>query len=51
MVDTTLAAYVQDLQKRVTQDFDSGRIDIFVNNAAHMEPVQRLLDSDPETYW
>jgi NAD(P)-dependent dehydrogenase (short-subunit alcohol dehydrogenase family) len=50
-VDITSAESVRELHQRVTQAFDSGRIDVLVNKAAHMEPVQRLLDSDPETYW
>jgi NAD(P)-dependent dehydrogenase (short-subunit alcohol dehydrogenase family) len=28
-----------------------GGLDVLVNNAAHMEPVTKLLDSDPDTYW
>ncbi|OAL42940.1 putative NADP(+)-dependent dehydrogenase [Pyrenochaeta sp. DS3sAY3a] len=29
----------------------SGRLDVVVNNAAHMEPDVPLLDQDPEVYW
>lgn len=50
-VDITSPTSVQDLHKHITQAFPTKRIDILVNNAAHMEPVQRLLDADPETYW
>jgi NAD(P)-dependent dehydrogenase (short-subunit alcohol dehydrogenase family) len=42
---------VKELHERVTQAFESDRIDNLVNNAAHIEPMQRLLDTDPETYW
>lgn len=41
---------VQDLHDAVAQAF-SGRLDIVVNNAAHMEPDKPLLDSDPDVYW
>jgi len=34
----------------VTQDF-GGRLDVVVNNAAHMEPTTPMLDSDPDVYW
>jgi NAD(P)-dependent dehydrogenase (short-subunit alcohol dehydrogenase family) len=50
-VDITSLASVQDLHKHITKTFETNSIDILVNNAAHMEPVQRLLDSDPEVYW
>jgi NAD(P)-dependent dehydrogenase (short-subunit alcohol dehydrogenase family) len=50
-VDITSLSSVQELHKHVTQTFDNNSIDILVNNAAHMEPVQRLLDSDSEVYW
>ena len=50
-VDITSLPSVQAFHERVTQAFDSAPVDILINNAAHMEPVQRLLDSDPETYW
>ncbi|KAG7129355.1 Short chain dehydrogenase citE like protein [Verticillium longisporum] len=29
----------------------SGRLDVLVNNAAHMEPYERFLDADPDIYW
>jgi len=50
-VDITSLTSVQDLHKHITQTFNDNKIDILINNAAHMEPVQRLLDSDPEVYW
>lgn len=50
-VDITSPTSVRDLHQHITQTLPTPRIDILVNNAAHMEPVQRLLDADPETYW
>ena len=52
-VDITSLSSVQDFHDRVAQALDGSKpaVDILVNNAAHMEPVARLLDSDPETYW
>lgn len=50
-VDITSPSSVQELHERITQAFGNKSIDILVNNAAHMEPVQRLLDSDPDVYW
>ena len=50
-VDITSPSSVQELYERITQAFENKSIDIIVNNAAHMEPVQRLLDSDPDVYW
>jgi len=50
-VDITSPSSVQELHERTTQAFGNKSIDILVNNAAHMEPVQRLLDSDPDVYW
>ncbi|KAK5739816.1 hypothetical protein LTR17_005102 [Elasticomyces elasticus] len=29
----------------------NGRLDVLVNNAAHQEPYQSFLDSDPDVYW
>nr|KAG7122158.1 Short chain dehydrogenase citE like protein [Verticillium longisporum] len=28
-----------------------GRLDVLINNAAHMEPYERFLDADPDVYW
>ncbi|KAL6912647.1 hypothetical protein FSST1_010407 [Fusarium sambucinum] len=38
------------MQEDVAKAF-SGRLDVVVNNAAHMEPYERLLDIDPDVYW
>lgn len=50
-VDITSLPSVQNFHDSVTKTSDGKPIDILINNAAHMEPAQRLLDSDPETYW
>ncbi|KAM0279573.1 hypothetical protein ACHAQH_004528 [Verticillium albo-atrum] len=49
-VDIAEQDSVQALHDVVSQSFD-GRLDVLVNNAAHMEPLKPLLDSDPEVYW
>jgi len=41
---------VQALHKVVAETFN-GRLDLVVNNAAHMEPNKSLLDSDPQVLW
>lgn len=50
-VDITSLPSVQSLHTHITCACNPNPIDIIINNAAHMEPAQRLLDSDPETYW
>lgn len=49
-VDISQQASVQAMHDAVSQAF-GGRLDILVNNAAHMEPNISFLDSDPEVYW
>ncbi|GKZ25949.1 hypothetical protein AbraIFM66951_002060 [Aspergillus brasiliensis] len=41
---------VQAMHRTVSQGF-GGRLDIVVNNAAHMEPNEPFLESDPDVYW
>jgi NAD(P)-dependent dehydrogenase (short-subunit alcohol dehydrogenase family) len=50
MVDIARRDSVQAMHDTVSQGF-GGRLDIVVNNAAHMEPYKPLLDSDPDVYW
>lgn len=50
-VDITSLPSVQKFHDSVTKTSDGKPTDILINNAAHVEPAQRLLDSDPETYW
>jgi NAD(P)-dependent dehydrogenase (short-subunit alcohol dehydrogenase family) len=50
MVDIARRDSVQAMHDTVLQDF-GGRLDIVVNNAAHMEPYKPILDSDPDVYW
>lgn len=49
-VDIAKQDSVQAVHDIVSQGF-GGRLDIVVNNAAHMEPYERLLDSDSDVYW
>lgn len=49
-VDIASQDSVKEMYGSVTERF-SGRLDILVNNAAHMEPYKPFLDSDPEVYW
>lgn len=49
-VDIANQESVQAMGKVVSRAFD-GRLDIVINNAAHMEPNKPLLDSDPDVYW
>ncbi|TEA13351.1 Short chain dehydrogenase citE [Colletotrichum sidae] len=49
-VDISTLESVRDMHRVVSAAF-GGRLDVVVNNAAHMEPLQRLLDSDPDVYW
>jgi NAD(P)-dependent dehydrogenase (short-subunit alcohol dehydrogenase family) len=48
-VDIAIQDSVKEIYDLVTEEF-SGRLDILVNNAAHMEPYKPFLDSDPEVY-
>ena len=49
-VDIAKHDSVQAMHDTITRAF-GGRLDVVVNNAAHMEPYQPLLGSDPEVYW
>ncbi|KAM6532616.1 hypothetical protein FALCPG4_005670 [Fusarium falciforme] len=49
-VDIARQDSVQAMHDIVSQGF-GGRLDIVVNNAAHMEPYKPILDSDPDVYW
>ncbi|KAF7587226.1 hypothetical protein BBP40_007539 [Aspergillus hancockii] len=48
-VDIARQDSVQAMYDTVSQGFD-GRLDIVVNNAAHMGLYKPILDSDPDTY-
>jgi NAD(P)-dependent dehydrogenase (short-subunit alcohol dehydrogenase family) len=48
--DIADAASVSAARDEVAAAF-SGRLDILINNAAHMEPYERFLDADPDVYW
>jgi NAD(P)-dependent dehydrogenase (short-subunit alcohol dehydrogenase family) len=49
-VDIARQDSVHAMHDIVSQGF-GGRLDIVVNNAAHMEPYKPILDSDPGVYW
>lgn len=49
-VDIASQDSVQAMHDAVSQGF-GGRLDILINNAAHMEPYKPTLDSDPDVYW
>ncbi|KAI9150515.1 Short chain dehydrogenase citE [Paramyrothecium foliicola] len=49
-VDISKQDSVEAMRDAVAQRF-GGRLDVLVNNAAHMEPYQSFLDSDPGVYW
>lgn len=49
-VDISQQTSVQAVHDAVSEAF-GGRLDIVVNNAAHMEPNISFLDSDPDVYW
>lgn len=49
-VDIADPQSVQAMHDAVTQRFD-GRLDVVVNNAAHMEPYGPFLDAEPDVYW
>ncbi|KAF4462100.1 NADP(+)-dependent dehydrogenase [Fusarium albosuccineum] len=50
MVDISSPDSVKALHETISQDLN-GRLDIVVNNAAHMEPYKPLLDAEPDAYW
>lgn len=50
-VDITSLSSVQNLYEQVAKAFNGKPVDILINNAAAMEPAQRLLDSNPDTSW
>lgn len=49
-VDISQLESVQAMYAVVSKAFE-GRLDVVVNNAAHMEPYQPLLQTDPDVYW
>jgi NAD(P)-dependent dehydrogenase (short-subunit alcohol dehydrogenase family) len=49
-VDIARQESVHAMHDIVSQGFGE-RLDIVVNNAAHMEPYKPILDSDPGMYW
>jgi NAD(P)-dependent dehydrogenase (short-subunit alcohol dehydrogenase family) len=49
-VDISDAAAVRAAHVQVSEAFN-GRLDVLVNNAAHMEPYERFLDAKPDVYW
>ncbi|KAF9729230.1 hypothetical protein PMIN06_000128 [Paraphaeosphaeria minitans] len=50
MVDIATPESVQAMHHTVVQRF-GGRIDVVINNAAHMEPYTPFLETDPDVYW
>jgi NAD(P)-dependent dehydrogenase (short-subunit alcohol dehydrogenase family) len=50
IVDISKRESVVTFKQAVVEAFE-GRLDILVNNAAHQEPYQSILNSDPELYW
>ncbi|KAJ8115993.1 hypothetical protein OPT61_g2480 [Boeremia exigua] len=49
-VDISQLDSVRALFDVITEAF-GGRLDVVVNNAAHMEPYLPLLETDPDVYW
>jgi NAD(P)-dependent dehydrogenase (short-subunit alcohol dehydrogenase family) len=49
-VDISNRESVEALHKVVMETFE-GRLDLVVNNAAHMEPNKSLLESNPDVLW
>ena len=49
-VDIAKPESVEKLREAFDRDF-GGRLDILVNNAAHMEPYESFLQSDPDVSW
>ena len=50
MVDIAKPESVQTMHDIVIQRF-GGRIDVVINNAAHMEPYAPFLETDADVYW
>tara|TARA_R110002060_G_scaffold41190_3_gene52667 strand:+ start:439 stop:1392 length:954 start_codon:yes stop_codon:yes gene_type:complete len=50
IVDIASQDSVQVMHDALSRSF-GGRLDVLVNNAAHMEPYKPFLDSDPDVYW
>ncbi|KAK1472918.1 3-oxoacyl-(acyl-carrier-protein) reductase [Colletotrichum tamarilloi] len=48
--DIADAASVKAAYDKIAAAF-GGRLDVLVNNAAHMEPYEKFLDADPDVYW
>ncbi|KAK1547885.1 3-oxoacyl-(acyl-carrier-protein) reductase [Colletotrichum paranaense] len=48
--DIADAASVKAAYDKIAAAF-GGRLDVLVNNAAHMEPYEKFLDADPDAYW
>lgn len=49
-VDIADLESVRATHEAVSKGF-GGRLDVLINNAAHQEPYEPFLDSDPTTYW
>lgn len=49
-VDIAKPEDVQAMHDAVVQRF-GGRVDVVINNAAHMEPYTPFLETDPDVYW
>lgn len=49
-VDIARQDSVQAMHDILSQGFEE-RLDIVINNAAHMEPYKPFLDSEPDVYW
>ncbi|KAL4881858.1 hypothetical protein BJY04DRAFT_188212 [Aspergillus karnatakaensis] len=50
VVDIASRDSVEEMHGVVSEAF-GGRLDIVVNNAAHMEPIEPFLEADPDVYW
>ncbi|KAF9872844.1 3-oxoacyl-acyl-carrier-protein [Colletotrichum karsti] len=48
--DIADATSVKTAHEKIAVAF-GGRLDVLVNNAAHMEPYEKFLDADPDVYW
>ncbi|KAF5648085.1 NADP(+)-dependent dehydrogenase [Fusarium sp. NRRL 52700] len=49
-VDISSQENVKAMYESIAKEFN-GRLDILINNAAHMEPYKPFLESDPDMYW
>ncbi|KAF5643355.1 NADP(+)-dependent dehydrogenase [Fusarium tjaetaba] len=49
-VDISSQESVKAMYDSIAQEF-KGRLDVLVNNAAHMEPYKPFLESGPDIYW